>query len=175
MQWIVWIPRVLTMASVWTGSATASQAGGASTVSCPGPSAQNNAMVTAPLFQRLGCAAAIPTGWDPTVPWVSLGSSPVQLSYTRHCKQKQHQRTNMADLVKYNPDSETNGLLSPSFCIWSRVWCCTIMRLSVTMQNEHNKALLFIQQISLAVHWVMTYKTIMNKMQQWQMSNKAPF
>lgn len=73
MQWIVWIPRAPTMASVWTGSATASQAGGGSTASCPGPSAQTSATVTGPSSPTRGCAAVIPTGWDPTVPWVSLG------------------------------------------------------------------------------------------------------
>lgn len=73
MQWIVWIPRAPTTASVWTGSATASQAGGGSTASCPGPSARTSATVTGPSSPTRGCAAVIPTGWDLTVPWVSLG------------------------------------------------------------------------------------------------------
>lgn len=71
MQWIAWIQHVPTMASVWMGSATVSQAGEGCTVSCPGPSARTSAMATGPLYQTPGCAAVTPTGWDLTAPWVS--------------------------------------------------------------------------------------------------------
>lgn len=73
LQWTVWILHVPTMASVWTGSATANPGGGGSTVSCPEPSAQTSATDTEPSYLTPGCAAATPTGWDPTAPWVSVG------------------------------------------------------------------------------------------------------
>lgn len=70
IQWIAWIRRVPTMASVWMGSVTVSQAGVGSTASCPEPSAQTSAMVMGPSYQTLGCAAVTPTGWDLTALWV---------------------------------------------------------------------------------------------------------
>lgn len=78
MQWIAWIRHVPTMASVWMGSATVSQAGEGSTASCLGPSAQTSATATGPSYQTLGCAAVTPTGWDLTALWVSVTAELVQ-------------------------------------------------------------------------------------------------
>lgn len=71
MQWIAWTRRVPTTASAWTESATASRGGEGSTANCPGPSARTSATATAPSSQTPACAAATPTGWGPTAPWVS--------------------------------------------------------------------------------------------------------
>lgn len=70
LQWIAWTRRAPTMASAWTESATASPAGGGCTASCPGPSAQTSVTATGPSYQTPASAAATPTGWDPTAPWV---------------------------------------------------------------------------------------------------------
>lgn len=69
-QWIAWTRRAPTMASAWTESATASPAGGGCTASCRGPSAPTSATATGPSYQTPASAAATPTGWDPTAPWV---------------------------------------------------------------------------------------------------------
>lgn len=71
VQWTAWTRCVPTTASVWTGSATVSPAGVGSTVSSPEPSARTSATATAPSYQTPACAAATPTGWGPTAPWVN--------------------------------------------------------------------------------------------------------